>query len=156
MLYCYKNDNASLMFIMSILQIEFCAWLKFSLMVCNHQGMYLQYCTFVHMHIKVHITITRLLLLNLLELTFSLNYQFASYRTGIPRPPFFIFQIITCLQPYTVWCAGGPCVATRKKIKAVSSVVNYSYFLLPSICFFFLSINPLSIQGSIMKTKFQD
>jgi hypothetical protein len=33
-----KNDNASVMFGMSILQIEFCAWLKFSLMVCNYHA----------------------------------------------------------------------------------------------------------------------
>ena len=31
--------------------------------------------------------------LNLLELTISLNYQFASYKTRIPRPPFFVFNV---------------------------------------------------------------
>jgi hypothetical protein len=39
-LCCYKNDNANVMFRMLILQIEFYAWLKFSLMVCIHQDMH--------------------------------------------------------------------------------------------------------------------
>ena len=89
-----KNDNASVMFGMSILQIEFCAWLKLSLMVCNHQSIHLYYCIFVHMHIKVHITVTRLIHSSPFRTNHVFELSVCFIQTGIPRPPFFIFYIL--------------------------------------------------------------
>jgi len=96
-----KTNNARVMFGMSILQNEFCGWPKILIDGLQSRYVFIVLYIYAYTHKSSCHRNKINLLFNLLELTISLNYQFASYRIGIPRPPFLIFYIITCLQPYT-------------------------------------------------------